>query len=163
MTTLTATTLLGRLSHELIFMCDDGLIVREANGLALETLDRPLVGLPFAKLFATNARVKGEAFLGELRQLSPNEITVTWELMLHVPHQAPLLIGLRAGALEGGGWVIMGGGEPTGMHRLYHEVLALNTELTDLVRKLTREQAALSEQVRRLLAHQEKQSHAAID
>lgn len=163
MMTVPESSLLSRLSHELIFVCDDALIVREANELAITTLAQPIVGEAFAKLFASNARIKGEAFIAELRRLGPDELTVTWELLLHVPDQAPLLIAIRAGALQGGGWVLMGGSEPTGVYRLYQEVLALNTELSDLVRKLTREQAALSDHVRRLLAHQENHHNATHD
>jgi hypothetical protein len=147
--------LLGRLSHELILVCDSDLVIREANELAIRTLRQPLLGQPLLQLIAPSARSKAVAFIAELQQLSADQLTISWELLLHVPQDNPLLIGMRGGALPAGGWLLMGGSEPGGITRLYQEVLALNSELTDLIRKLTREQAALSAQVQRLLDHQE--------
>lgn len=155
MSLLGPSNLLGRLSHELILVCDSNLIVREANELAIKTLNQPLIGRALLQLIAPAARSKAVTFIAELQQLSPDQLTISWELLLHVRQHAPLLIGLRGGALPAGGWLLMGGGEPSGISRLYQEVLALNTELTDLIRKLTREQAALSAQVQRLLDRQE--------
>jgi hypothetical protein len=155
MSLLSDGNLIGQLSNELILVCDGDLIVREANALALVTLSERIIGQPLLHLIAPVARGKGAAFIAELQRLSTEQLSVTWELLLRVPQDTPLLIGLRGGALPAGGWLIMGGGEPSGLSRLYKEVLALNTELTDLVRKLTREQAVLSEQVRRLLEREE--------
>jgi hypothetical protein len=51
--------------------------------------------------------------------------------------------------------MIMGSGESPHLTSLYHEVLSINTELTTLVRELTRERTALTRTVSRLLVGQE--------
>jgi hypothetical protein len=156
MSALQIDPIFGRLSGELILVCDDDLTVRDANTLARSTLGERIVGRPLLKLITAMARAKGEAFLDALRSLGDADSTATWELLLHVPRAAPLLTGLRGARRPGGGWVIMGGGESPGLSRLYHEVLSLNAELTDLIRQLTREQAALAATVSRLTQRQEE-------
>lgn len=146
----------SRLSHELMLFCDDGLVVREANPLALTTLGPRIIGRPLAQLFATMARPKGAAFIEELGRLDAEAVSATWELLLHVPRAAPTLVGLRGGRSPAGGWVIMGASEPPHLTALYHEVLGLNTELTDLIRDLTRQQAGLSAQLACLLTATEQ-------
>ncbi|RRR69484.1 MAG: hypothetical protein EI684_15545 [Candidatus Viridilinea halotolerans] len=149
-------TLLGRLSNELILVCDHDLVVREANELAVQTLGEALLDHSLIELFSPTAQGKGTAFVAELQRLSPTQTTPTWELMLDVPHGNRLLIGLRGGKLPNQGWLIMGGGEPSGISNLYHEVLALNIELTTLIRKLSREQTVLNDRIQRLLEFQEQ-------
>lgn len=156
MSNLSQCDLLGRLSNELIFVCDHDLIVREANGLAMRTLGEALLDHSLLELFSPAAQGKGTAFVAELQRLHDDQITPTWELMLDVPHGNTLLIGLRGGRLPKRGWLIMGGGEPSGISNLYHEVLALNIELTTLIRKLSREQTILNERIERLLDLQEQ-------
>jgi hypothetical protein len=62
---------------------------------------------------------------------------------------------MRGGRLPDGGWMIMGSGESPRLANLYHEVLAINTELTNLIRELTREQAVLTGTINRLLERPE--------
>lgn len=149
--------LIGRLSGELILVCDEQLLVSEANEPARSLLGERVVGRPVLRLVAAMGRVKGVAFTDALRALGGDEVTAPWELLLHVPRSTPVLASLRGARLPGGGWVIVGGGESPRLTQLYHEVLALNRELTDLVRQLTREQAALAATVNRLLQSQEAQ------
>ncbi len=146
----------GRLSGELILICNAQMQVCEANELTCATLGEPIVGQPLSQLFTSMARAKGAAFIAELQRLDASAVSATWELLLHVPHAAPLLAGLRGGRLPEGGWMILGSSELPHLTSLYHEVLSLNTELTNLIRDLTREQAALNETVHRLLEVQEK-------
>ncbi|PDW02002.1 hypothetical protein [Candidatus Viridilinea mediisalina] len=156
MSSLSQCNMLGRLSNELILVCDDDLVVREANGLAVQTLGTAIIDHSLFDLFSPAAQGKGTAFVAELQRLSADQITPTWELMLDVPHGNKLLIGIRGGKLPGRGWLIMGGGEPSGISNLYHEVLALNIELTTLIRKLSREQTVLNDRIQRLLDLQEQ-------
>lgn len=147
--------LIGKLSHELMLACDDELTVREANSLALSTLGPRIVGRPLLQLITSMARPKGAVFIAELEALEPEQVSTTWELLLHVPRAAPLLIGLRGGRRREGGWLIMGAVESPRLSGLYHEVLALNKELTELIRQLTRQQAELNHKLERLPITQE--------
>lgn len=146
--------MLARLSNELILVCDDQMLVREANPLALETLGAQIVGKALPQLAAHVARSKAEAFAAELRQLDTDGVSTSWELLLQVPQAPPLLAGLRGGRTHEGGWMIMGAGETPRLTALYYEVLALNTELTNMIRGLIREQADLNSTVSRLVANQ---------
>jgi hypothetical protein len=139
----------------MILICDDQMTVREANELALATLSDNILGRPLLLLVANMARSKGATFIDELRCLDTKGVTPTWELMLHVPRDVPLLVGLRGARLPDGGWMIMGSGESSRLMGLYHEVLSLNTELTNLIRQLTRDKAALTRSVNQPAEHKE--------
>lgn len=155
MSTLPLQPLISQLSHELIMVCDQELVVREVNELAASMIGERIIGRPLLQLFSNMARPKAIAFINALLALDPGQVTATWELLLHMPRAAPLLVGLRGGRIGEGGWLLMGNGEPPRLTGLYHEVLALNTELTDLVRTLTREHAALAQQIERLMQEKE--------
>lgn len=146
---------LGALSHDLILACDGEMIVREANALAVALLGRRVVGQPLLRLFAMMARPKAGAFLAQLRDLPPDATTEPWELLFHVPRATPLLANVRGGVVPCGGWLIVGSCPSPQLTTLYHEVLTINNELTNLVRQLSKEQALLSSRINRLLQAQE--------
>lgn len=142
----------AHLSNEMILICDEQMLVREANPTALEALGKQIIGQPLTQLSSTVAQAKAEAFADELRQLNPSGVSTSWELLLHSPHATPLLAGMRGGRLPEGGWMIMGASEAPRLTALYYEVLAINTELTNMIRELIREQSNLSAAVKRLAA-----------
>jgi hypothetical protein len=144
----------SRLSGEVILICDDQMIVREANELARTTLSEHIVGRPLLRIVTAMARSKGKAFIDALGRLDDTAVTNTWELLLHVPRAAPLLVSLRGGRLPEGGWMIMGSSDSPRLTALYHEVLSINTELTNVIRQLTREQAALVSSINQLIESQ---------
>jgi hypothetical protein len=146
----------NRLSHELVLFCDDDMVVREANPVALTMLGPRLIGRPLLQLFSAMARPKGAAFLDELRGLEGEAVSATWELLLHRSRAAHALVELRGSRSPEGGWVIIGASEPPHLTALYHEVLGLNAELSELIRNLTRQQASLSAQIAHLLSTREQ-------
>lgn len=146
--------LLGALTQDIILVCDRGHIVREANPLACDLLGGDLIGRPLLSLLSTMSQTKGEAFLEHTRQIAPGTASDTWELLFHVPPTEPLLANVRMGFSTRGYWLVVGTHESPQLSALYHEVLAMNTELTGMIRELSREQVRLSNQVSRLLAEQ---------
>lgn len=153
--------LLSQLSNELILICDEQMMVREANEIALATLSAHILGRPLLKLVVAMARTKGEAFITELQHLDDTNVSSRWELLLHIPHATPLLTSVRGGRLPDGGWMIIGSSDSPRLTQLYHEMLSLNIELTSLIRDLTREQAALTETINRMLERQNVESKKA--
>lgn len=159
MNTSSIPELLGTLSHDIILVCNDQGVVQEANQLARQLLGEAIVGRLLLDLMTAMSYHKGEAFLNYLYTLPPNTTGDAWELLFHVPRSIPLRVSARGGALAGGGWLIVGGCEPPQLVALYHEVLAINSELTNLIRQLCKEQATLTSQVTHLL-HLQEHLHA---
>jgi len=148
--------LLGTLSHDIILVCNTQEIVQEANPLAQQLLGEQIIGHPLLELMTTMSRAKGRAFLNHLSNQPDPAAAETWELVFHVPQTVPLRVRARGGPLKQGGWLIVCGCEPPHMMALYHEVLAMNSELTNLVRQLSKEQSVLTNRLTRLLQTEEQ-------
>jgi hypothetical protein len=142
--------LLAELSYDLVLTCDAGTAVVAANSVALRTLGPRLLGKPLLKLTSTLSRPKTEAFLERIRMLGSGEISDSWELLFHVPRSVPLMARARAAALPEGGWLLLANFEALQPSPLYEEVLAINNDLTALVRAVNKKQAALARQLARL-------------
>jgi hypothetical protein len=154
--------LIGQLSNDIMLICDQQCIVREANPVALQTLGNEIVGRPVLQLLATMSRTKGRAFFDHLRRLAPGECSEPWELLFHMSQAAPLLISVRGGATDDGQWLLVGSHESPQLTVLYHEVLAINSELTNLVRQLSKEQAQLTSRIETLMSAQEHDDYAGL-
>ncbi|MFP4438316.1 MAG: hypothetical protein ACLFVO_13805 [Chloroflexaceae bacterium] len=148
--------LLGTLSYDIILVCDSQEIVQEANPLAQQLLGEQIIGHPLLELMTTMSRAKGRAFLNYLHDQPDLTQVETWELLFHVPQTVPMRVRARGGPLEQGGWLIVCGCEPPYMMALYHEVLAMNSELTNLVRELSKKQSVLTNQLTQLLQAEEQ-------
>jgi hypothetical protein len=148
--------LLGTLTRDLIFACDAQSIVSEANPLATRLLGSYMVGQPLIQLLSTGSHTKGNMFLEHLSGLAEGGVSDTWELLFDTPSAEPLLLNLRAGRLEHGGWLFVASRDSPQLTALYHEVLAMNNELTNLIRQISKEQARLITQLERLADAQER-------
>lgn len=142
--------LFGDLSHELILICDKHGLIREANSRSRQLLGEDIIGSTLLQLLSTMSHTKGNAFLRHIATLSPGTTSDAWELLFDASDTAPLCVNIRAGALSPDYRVLIGGYEPLQLTTLYHEVLAINSELTNLIRHLSREQARLSNQIEQL-------------
>lgn len=154
--------LIGQLSNDIILVCDQQCVVREANTVALQMLGSDIVGRPTLQLLATMSRTKGRAFFDHLRRLNAGECSEPWELLFHIARSAPLLISMRGGSTGGGQWLLVGSHESPQLTVLYHEVLAINSELTNLVRQLSKEQAQLTSRIETLMSSQERDEYAGL-
>jgi hypothetical protein len=148
--------MLGSLSHDLILVCDAEHRVREANPLSLTMLGPSIIGQPLQALLSDMTIAKNEAFLDHLDRIEIGSISDEWELLFHSSRPDPLLINLRAGLCDQGQWLLVGTCESPQLTALYHEVLAMNSELTNLIREMSKEQARLSDQLSHLLHTQEQ-------
>lgn len=151
--------LLGRLSHDIILVYDEQHTILEANPLALRLLGSSVVGCSIMELMTDMSEEKALRFFDCTRTLALGEMSDTWELLFEIPGAEPMLINVRAGFWQPGRWLLVGMCESPQLTTLYHEVLAMNTELTNLIRELCREQARLSSQVSRLLQAQTQEHH----
>lgn len=147
--------LLGSLSHDLILVYDEHSIIREANALALHILGEQCVGQALPTLFAEMAYDKGMAFLAQANALQVGQTSEAWELLLKTVHAGAKLIKMRAGRWQTHHWLLVGMCDSPQLTALYHEVLEMNSELTNLIRQLSQEQSRLSSEVSRLLQTQE--------
>jgi hypothetical protein len=147
--------LLGSLSHDLIMVYDEHYVIREANALALHFLGEQCVGQALPTLFADMAYDKGMAFLAQANTLQVGQTGEPWELLLNTVHIEPTLIKMRAGRWQPQSWLLVGMCDSPQLTALYHEVLEMNSELTNLIRQLSQEQSRLSGEVSRLLQTQE--------
>jgi hypothetical protein len=146
--------LLGRLSHDIILVYDAQHTILEANPLALRLLGSSVVGRSIMDVMTDMSEEKAQMFLGCTHELALGEMSDIWELLFEMPNAEPMLINVRAGFWQPGRWLLVGMCESPQLTALYHEVLAMNTELTNMIRELCREQARLSSQVSRLLQNQ---------
>jgi hypothetical protein len=148
--------LLGHLSHELILVCGQEFTVHEANPLAKQMLGAHIVGQPFRGLLSEMTPAKNDAFLRHLQSVAKDQISESWELLFQVPEREPVLLHVRGGLTEQGEWLIVGTYESPQAQALYHEVLAMNSELTNLIRQLNKEHARLSNQLSNRVEVQEQ-------
>ncbi len=148
-------TLLGSLTHDLIVLCNPSYVVLEANTLAQEMLGTHIVGQSLLQLLHEKSQMKGQSFLKHLSHLAANETSNAWELVFYSASGETVMINVRAGLSDNGNWLLVGTCESPQLTALYHEVLAMNSELTNLIRQLSKEQARLNEQLSRLLDLQE--------
>ncbi len=144
--------LFGDLSHDLILICDRHGLIREANLRSRQLLGEDIIGSPLLQLLSTMSHIKGNDFLQQITTLSPGATSDTWELLFDSADAAPLCVSIRAGALSPDYRVLIGGYEPPRLTTLYHEVLAINSELTNIIRQLSKEQARLRDQIERLIS-----------
>ncbi len=151
--------MLGVLSHDIILVCDASGMVQEANTLAQRMFGADLIGSMLEQLLSEHAAEKGAAFLQQLGELAPGAVGPAWELLFHVPNSTPLPISMRGGNMSPDAWMLVGACEPPQLTSIYHEVLAINSELTNLIRQLSKEHARLAEQVGRLLDAQEGRTY----
>jgi len=63
---------------------------------------------------------------------------------------------MRGGLTEQGEWLLVGTYESPQAQALYHEALAMNSELTNLIRQLNKEHARLSSQLSAQIETQEQ-------
>jgi PAS domain-containing protein len=133
--------ILGSLSNDLILVCDEAYVVQEANALACHILGTHMIGQPLINLLHRTSQDKGQAFLEHTRSIAAGETGDTWELLFAAPDREPLLISMRAGRSEHGTWLLVGMCESPQFTALYHEVLSINSQLTNLVRHLSKEQS----------------------
>lgn len=150
-------TLFGNLSHELILVCDRHGLIREANQRSRQLLGDDIIGSSLLQLLSTMSYTKGNAFLQHVATLPPGATSDVWELLFDRSDTAPLCVNMRAGALSPDYCVLIGGYEPPQLTTLYHEVLAINSELTNLIRQLSKEQARLGSQIERLMSIHKEQ------
>lgn len=150
--------LLGHLSHELILVCDRQFVVSEANPLARQMLGQHIVGQPFRALLSEMTPAKNDAFLHHLQSVAAGSISESWEMLFQIPEREPVLLHMRGGLTEQGEWLLVGTYESPQAQALYHEVLAMNSELTNLIRQLNKEHARLSNQLS-TLAETQEQTH----
>lgn len=143
--------LFGTLSHDMLFVCNPEGIISEVNTLAQRMLGNGLVGKSFVNLLAESSRSKGMTLLENLRSYHLNDMSVTWELIFHGLEPNHLMVHVRAGVIAEDQWLIVGACEPPQLTAIYYEVLAMNSELTNLIRQLSKDQARLSTHLNRLL------------
>lgn len=152
----TVPAMLGRLSHDVILICNRQGVVREANPVALRLLGDHIVDHSLEELFSEITGSKGQAFLEHLWKLETGDISTTWELFFTIPNvHEPAPINIRGGIVDHETVLLVGACEPPQLTAIYHEVLAINSELTNLIRQLSKEQARLSARLERLLREQE--------
>ncbi len=147
--------LLSTLTQDLVLVCDHSCRVYEANTLAVRLLGDYIVGKPFIQLLPPASQSKGNAFLEHMYNLNENQVSDTWELLFDTPSSELLLLNVRGGATGDGSWLLVGSRESPQLTALYHEVLAMNSELTTLIRQISKEQARLIQQLERLTQTEE--------
>lgn len=148
--------ILGKLSHDVMLVGNLEGTIKEANSLALHMLGSDIVGTPFLSLISPKSGPKGDTFFNQIRELEVGNISNTWELFFNAPDASEaVLINVRAGILEPGCWMIMGACEPPQLTAIYYEVLAMNSELTNLIRQLSKEQARLTTRLNSVLQQNE--------
>lgn len=143
--------LLTILTNDLLFLCDvEGGIVQVGaltqQRLAVKPDQR------FAELLASLSRAKGARFWEAIRALEVGGTTEPWELHFHCAGTIPLSSSVRGGRLSEDQVIIVGAAETPQIARLYQELLGVNGELTALVRRLSKEQVLLHQQIERLLS-----------
>lgn len=143
--------MLGRLSHEIILVCDEHGTIHEANPIALNMFGLSIIGRHLQELLFEKSVDKGNAFLSQLFELEMNSISNTWELYFNQPDSEPIACNIRGGKELAGYWIIIGACEPPELTAIYYEVLAMNSELTNLIRQLSKEQARLMTRLNELL------------
>lgn len=147
--------LIGILSNDLMLVCDGSYVVQEANTMALDLLGPDIIGQPLPHLLHDMSQTKGRSFFEHARGVAVGSTSESWELMFQPSHGNPMLINVRAGRCQQQQWLFVGTYESPQFTALYHEVLAMNSELTNLIRQLSKEQARLSNQLARLLETEE--------
>jgi hypothetical protein len=147
--------ILSALSNDLILVCDEHYIIQEVNPLATDMLGESLVGQSFLHILHDSSQSKGQGFLEHIARIGTNNTSDSWELLFNVPRDHPMLITMRAGTCDQHTWLFVGTCESPQLTALYHEVLAMNSQLTNLIRQLSKEQARLHGQLVQLLETQE--------
>lgn len=142
--------IVSSLSRDVIITCSPQCDIIEANAVARRMLGDMIVNQPFLSLLEESSRAKGKRFLEELAKTTEGEISHPWELIFHVPQGTPIAMSIRGGMVEEG-MVVVGTGEPPDLTTIYYEVLAMNSELTNLVRQISKEQARLSARLQNIL------------
>jgi len=148
-------TLLGALSHDFILALTPEHLICEANPLARQILGPQILGRPFLDLLTSESYSKGVAFLAELKQ-EADQASEAWELIFHSTQAEPVLLQARGGWLASGHWLFVGSNAMLNFSDVYYEVLAINSEMTNLIRQLSKDQARLNSQLENLFQVQEQ-------
>jgi hypothetical protein len=143
--------LLARLSNDLLFLCDAQGAIVQVGAVAQQRLAVKL-DQRFGELLTSMSRPKGVRFWEAIRALEIGAATEPWELHFHYPGTLPLSVSVRGGKLAEDHFIVVGAAEAPQLARLYQELLGVNGELTALVRRLSKEQSLLNQQIERLLA-----------
>jgi len=155
MTYLAIPPMLGKLTHDVIILCSKDKIIQEANPFALRMIGPDIVGKSLESLFSDMSGSKVHSFIEHMSQFDMGEISETWELFFDTPEDEPRPINIRGGVMDTGEWLLVGTCEPPQLTTIYYEVLAINSELTNLVRRLSKDLAMLNSRLARLLQEQE--------
>lgn len=151
--------ILGSLSSDIILVCDEGMTIREANTLALRTIGAQVIGQPLIAVFRNVSEDKARRFIAHLSTFREGEMCEAWELFLtplskESEGRERISLSLRGGKLAGGWWLFVGACEPVQLTMIYHEVLAINSELTNLVRQMTKDRTRLANQLSQFQAQE---------
>lgn len=146
--------ILGKLSHDIILVGTPEGIIQEANELAIHLFGKDVLGKTLLSLMSPKSHAKGETFFKHMLEFDVGEVSNTWELFFKTLETDTFLVNARAGLLESGIWVMMGACEPPQLTAIYYEVLAMNSELTNLIRRLSKDQARLTNKLNNLLGHE---------
>ena len=142
--------LLTSLTNDLLFLCDGEGVIVQVGALTQQRLTvKP--DQRFGELLASLSRAKGERFWEVVRALEVGGMTEPWELHFKCPGTIPLSSSVRGGRFSEDQVIIVGAAETPQIARLYQELLGVNGELTALVRRLSKEQALLNQQIEHLL------------
>jgi hypothetical protein len=98
---------------------------------------------------------KGVTFLAELKQ-EIDQASEAWELIFQSTQAEPVLLQVRGGWLASGQWLFVGSNDLLNFSDVYYEVLAINSEMTNLIRQLSKDQARLNSQLETLFQVQEQ-------
>jgi hypothetical protein len=144
--------ILGTLSSDIILACDEDMTICEANALALRTIGTEVIGQPLIAVFRNTSEQKARRFIEHLSTFQVGEMCEAWELFLtplstESEGRERMSLSLRGGKLAGGWWLFVGACEPVQLTMIYHEVLAINSELTNLVRQMTKDRSRLANQL----------------
>jgi hypothetical protein len=151
MTQTTIPPILGKLSHDILLIGTTAGVIQEANDLAFHLFGEDILGKSFLTLMSPKSSTKGERFFAQVQGFQVGEVSNTWELFFKTLETDTLLVNTRAGLIQVGVWVMMGACEPPQLTTIYHEVLAMNSELTNLIRRLSKDQARLTSRLNNLL------------
>ncbi len=148
--------MLGSLCHDMILVCDKQSIIQEANPVAMHMLGQDIIGNQLFTLLSDNSIEKGKAFIKNSNRLDVGEISGTWELIFNTHALAHTPVKMRGGLFSQEKLLLVGSCEQQHLMGVYNEVLAINSELTNLIRQVSKEQARLTTRLTRLIEAQEE-------
>lgn len=148
--------MIGSLSHDLMLVCDKQGIIQEANPIALHMLGYDIIGNKLLSLLSDESTEKGKAFLRNSSKLDVGEISGMWELIFNTPGLVHTPVRMRSGLFSQEKLILVGTCDQPHLMGVYNEVLAINSELTNLIRQVSKEQARLTTRLTKLIEAQEE-------